>query len=130
MAALTADRNTTERSGVDFSHPVAAATVIFAGSIVALNAAGDAVPGDNVATLVPIGRAEQYIDNSAGAAGDASIAVKAGVFSFENDATLTRAHIGDLAYLIDDQTVGVAGDSVGVKIVDVDTDGVWVKLGL
>jgi hypothetical protein len=43
MVAATADRNTPERLGEVFVDPVAAATKIFAGTIVCLNAAGNAV---------------------------------------------------------------------------------------
>lgn len=133
MVALTKDRNTKTRPGDDFNHPVAAAAIIFAGSILCLNAAGDAVPGSTSTTLVAIGRAEEYVDNSAGAAGDLTVNGRKGVFHFANDGTIARVDIGGSAYIVDDQTVadndGAATRSVAGEIVDVDADGVWVKIG-
>ena len=133
MVTLTKDRNTTTRDGGDFNHPVAAATIIFAGSIACLNAARDAVPGSTSTTLVAIGRAEEYVDNSGGAAGDLTISVRKGVFHFANDGSIARADIGGNAYIVDDQTVadtdGTGTRSLAGEIVDVDADGVWVKIG-
>lgn len=132
--ALTADRDTPERAGVDFSFPVAAATKIYAGALVALNAAGDAVPGATATTLTAVGRADEQVDNT-GAAGDKVVAVRKGVFRFGNSAAgdaITKAEIGDSAYIVDDETVagtdGAGTRSVAGKIVDVDADGVWVEI--
>lgn len=131
MAALTADRNTPRRDSKQFSYPVAASTTIYAGSLVALDASGNAVPGTVSTTLVAAGRAEQTVDNSAGSAADLSVEVRQGTFRWENGESITKAHIGDPAYIIDDQTVGRTDDtstrSVAGVIVDVDPDGVWVK---
>lgn len=132
--ALTADRDTPERAGVDFSFPVAAATKIYAGALVALNAAGDAVPGATATTLTAVGRADEQVDNT-GAAGDKVVAVRKGVFRFGNSAAgdaITKAEIGADAYIVDDETVagtdGTGTRSVAGKIVDVDADGVWVEI--
>jgi len=132
--ALTADRDTPERDGVDFSFPVAAATKIYAGALVALNAAGDAVPGATATTLTAVGRADEQVDNT-GAAGDKVVAVRKGVFRFGNSAAgdaITKAEIGADAYIVDDETVagtdGTGTRSVAGKIVDVDADGVWVEI--
>ena len=134
MTALAADRNTPVRSGTDFVRPVAATTIIFAGSLVCLNAAGNAVPGSTATTLVADGRAEEYVDNSAGAIGDKTVRVRKGVFRFANSASgdaITKAEIGDDCYIVDDQTVaktdGTSTRSKAGKIVDVDAQGVWVK---
>lgn len=132
--ALTADRDTPERAGVDFSFPVAAATKIYAGALVALNAAGDAVPGATATTLTAVGRADEQVDNT-GAAGAKTVAVRKGVFRFDNSAAgdaITKAEIGDSAYIVDDETVagtdGTGTRSVAGTIVDVDADGVWVEI--
>lgn len=131
MPALTQDRNTPQRFGDTFNHPVAASSVIFAGSIVVLNAAGDAVPGSTATGLKAVGRAEQYIDNSGGVAGDKAVDVRKGTFRFENDGSIDRTDIEATAYIVDDQTVantdGTGTRSAAGKIVDVDADGVWVK---
>lgn len=131
MPALTQDRNTPQRFGDTFNHPVAASSVIYAGSIVVLNAAGDAVAASTATGLKAVGRAEQYIDNSGGAAGDKAVDVRKGTFRFENDGSIDRTDIEATAYIVDDQTVantdGTGTRSAAGKIVDVDADGVWVK---
>lgn len=136
MTALATDRNTRRRSGVLFSDPVAAATTIFEGALVCLNAAGNAVPGSTATTLIARGVACARVDNSAGAAGDKLVESEAGVFQFANSAAadeITRAEIGDTAYIVDDQTVaktdGTSTRSAAGKIVDVDAAGVWVQVG-
>ena len=131
---LTKDRNTLLKEGTLFDTPIAAATKIYAGSLVALDASGDAVPGSVAATLTGYGRAEAQIDNGAGLAGDKSVLVRKGVFQFANSAAadeITRAEIGDDCYIVDDQTVaktdGGATRSVAGKIADIAPGGVWVK---
>lgn len=104
MSALTENRNTPRRDGDFYEHPVAADTVIFQGAIVALNAAGDAVPATDAANLIVVGRAEYQADNTGGDAGAVRVRVRKGVFGFET-ATLTKANIGDTVYCADDQTV-------------------------
>jgi len=135
LTALTKDRNTPAQDGRVFDDPVAAATQIFAGSLACLDAAGNLVPGSTATTLTARGRAEDNVDNSAGAAGDLTCRVKNGVFKFANSAAgdlITRAEIGDNCYIVDDQTVaktdGTATRSIAGKIIDVDAGGVWVQL--
>lgn len=133
MTALTKDRNTAQRQGDEFNHPVAAAKKIHAGSIVVLDAARNAAPGSVATGLLAVGRAQEAVDNSAGSAGDKTVQIRQGTFSFANDGTIARADIGKTAYIVDDQTVadndGSAARSAAGAIVDVDTDGVWVKIG-
>ncbi|MEY9717863.1 hypothetical protein ABIA22_000353 [Sinorhizobium fredii] len=134
MTALSADRNTPERGGDRRRFPVAAATVIYAGAMVALNAAGNAVPVTTALNLKGVGRAERRADNAGGAAGDVSADVSAGIFRFANSAAadaITQADIGSDCYGVDDQTVaktngGGTRSAVG-KVFDVDAQGVWVK---
>ena len=139
MAALTKDRNTPERSGKDFVYPVAAATRIFAGALVVLDA-GVAKPGAAGTGLASVGRADAQADNRLGAAGDTSVRVRAGVFHFNNSADadlITLADVGKDAWIVDDQTVAKTGaESAGNptrskagRIVDVDGNGVWVSIG-
>lgn len=140
MAALTADRNTPEVQGRLGHFPVAAATEIFAGSMVALDG-GYAVPAEADPDLVVVGRAEEAVDNSTGQAGDLYVDVKEGVFQFENSAdadAITAADIGSDCYAADDQTVaktygevgGVGTRPVARAIKGVDADGVWVRIAL
>lgn len=131
MTALTKDRNTARRSGDEYSHPVAASTKIFAGSLVALNATGYAAPGSAVATLKSPGRAEEQVDNSAGANGAKTVTVSKGTFKWANHGTntLNRTHIGSTCYIEDDQTVGssATGKSAAGTVMQIDSDGVWVR---
>lgn len=96
-----------------YNLPVAAATEIFQGTLVAL-----ALSGTNDGYLVPaaaasidqrvLGVAAEDVDNSAGAAGAKSCRVLVGVFPFAMGGTtnaLTNKHIGKPCYASDDVTV-------------------------
>ena len=130
--ALTADRTSPTRTG-DYVAPLQGSNVIFAGSIVAVDTNGLALPAANVADLKVVGRAEVYSNNT----GDHYLAtrtvqVRRGIFQWDNGATnnLTRANISDPVYAIDDQTVGRTNEAtnavVAGRIVDVDASGIWV----
>jgi hypothetical protein len=113
---------------------VAAATEIFAGGLIVLNA-GVAEPGSEATDLKAVGRAEEYVDNSAGSAGDKTVRVRRGLFRFANSAggdEITLADVGGSAYIVDDQTVAKT-DNTGTRsaagtIEDVDDAGVWVNI--
>lgn len=131
---LAANRDTPTREGVHESHPVKGATKIYAGAFVCVDANGWAVPGSVATTLKARGRAEELVDNSAGANGDKVIRVRRGRFRWKNSAAgdlITRADIGASAYVVDDETVaktnGANTRSAAGEIVDVDALGVWVK---
>ena len=133
MTALAADRNTPAREGGMIHRPVAASTLIWAGALACQNATGFAVPGATAIGLVVLGRAEERVDNSAGADGDLTIRIKRGVFRFANSAgadEITGADIGSLAWIVDDQTVaktnGTNTRSLAGTVDDVDAQGVWV----
>lgn len=131
---LTADRNTQMKDGELIAVPVAATKKIFAGSLVAANATGYATPGAVAATLTYLGRAEETVDNTAGADGAVSVLVRRGkAFKFANSTAdaVTQASLGKVCYIEDDQTVSATSDtgarSAAGKVVGVDTDGVWVQ---
>jgi len=133
MTALTKDRDTPERGNNFYRVPVAAGVQIFAGALIALNEGGFAVPGHISATLKGFGRAEESVDNKGGGDGDQYINVKRGVFRFANSSgadLITRADIGEVCFICDDQTVGKTDGggtrSVAGRIDDVDAGGVWV----
>lgn len=133
MAALTADRNTLAKDGELIPVPVAAATKIYAGSLVVANANGYGAPGSVATTLIALGRAESYVDNSAGANGDKVVQVRRGIaFKFANHAAdlVVQADFGKTCYVVDDQTVaktnGGATRSAAGTVVGVEADGVWV----
>lgn len=134
MTALTQDRRTDSRSGIDFSHPVAAGAKIYQGALVVLNATGFATGGSTAADLTAAGRALEHVDNTGGADGDQQVRVDRGLFRWGNHDTDTvnRTHIGKPCYVVDDQTVA-ATDGAGTRskagiVRDVDSAGVWVEI--
>lgn len=136
MGALTADRNTAERTGELLSAGCAAAIVCRAGGIAVLDASGNIKPGVAATGLICVGRFEETVDNSAGLADALTATAKRGVFRYANSAAadaITVAEIGDACFIVDDQTVAKTDDtgarSVAGIIADVDSAGVWVRMG-
>lgn len=132
MAALTKNAGRTRVGlGQRFRDPVAAATRIYSGSLVALNAAGNAIRAVPTATRVR-GVALEEADNTNGAIGDKQVDIERGPFLFANDTTnpVTRVHIGANVYVVDDNTVGSAsaGTIVAGKCLDVTPRGVVVEI--
>lgn len=135
MAALTTARNTPERAGDVIGYPVKASVKPIQGGIAVLSA-GYAAPGTAATGLVAIGRFEETVDNSSGSNGDLSVRVKRGTFKFGNSSAgdlIAQADVGADCYIVDDQTVAKTSAtntrSVAGKIIAVDSDGVWVKIG-
>ncbi len=134
--ALTGDRNTKSRVGDLFNYPVLTGVTIFAGAMVVLDANGYAKPGLTATGLVTVGRAENRVVNT-GASGSVSVQVQRGIYCYENSPgadEITRAEVGDTCYIVNDETVAKT-DAVGTrsaagKVMAVDADGVWVKLGI
>lgn len=134
MAPLTEGRNTPEALGPVRQGLVAAATTIFPGAFVMLNAAGFIVEGQTAAGLIGLGRAEQLVDNAAGADGAETLDYKPGIFRFANSAGADEVgaeDVGKLAYAVDDQTVALT-DGTGARspagtVEYVDAQGVWVR---
>jgi hypothetical protein len=116
MAASTADRNTERRSGEELALPVAAATKIYAGIMVALNAAGYLVAAADTAGLKVIGRSEQQVDNLGGANGALLCHVRRGVYLFDNSTTnaLDADDLFEDCFVEDDHTVAETSTN-GVK---------------
>ncbi len=135
MTALSADRNTFERSGEFLVLPVAGGKVIHMGAMTALDATGNVTPAITATGLKALGRSEEFIDNSTGASGAVSVKVKKGVFLYENSTgadLITITDIGSTCYMVDDQTVAktdaTATRSVAGTVFDIDETGsVWVK---
>lgn len=133
MAPLSAPRLTLERSG-DIRQPgVKNGVKILQGSMVAVGADGFAVPMSTATTLRGIGRAEETVDNTNGAAGAVTVPVNVGIYAFANSAAadaIARKDIGLPCYGVDDQTVALTHAtntrSVAGTIFDVDAAGVWV----
>lgn len=134
MVALTSERNTRTREGQMRYDAVAAAVKIFAGSIVMRNASGFLTKGATATGCFGVGRAEETVDNTAGAAGAVSLTYRAGQFAFANLAgdAITQADVGKVCYIVDDQTVArtsatntrsPAGIVEGIE----GTGAVWVR---
>lgn len=133
MTALAADRNTVRMEG-DLRIGAAAATLIYAGSLVMRNSAGYVTKGATATGAVGCGRAEERVDNSGGAAGAVDVRYRPGIFRFANSAStdaIAATDIGKPCYVVDDQTVaktdGTASRSLAGFIEGVDDLGVWVR---
>lgn len=129
------DRNTPYRNGELVPQPVAAATMIYGGHMVALNASGQAVPASATAALTVVGVSDEYADNTAGNAGDVQVIVRRHkVWSFANSSAdaVTQAMVGKACYVVDSTTVAGSSNAdarpVAGTVVAVDADGVWVEI--
>lgn len=124
MSAATQSINTPERPGNFLALVVAAGAAIFAGTLVARDAAGTAVPASDTAGLRVLGRAEH--DAAAGE----SIQIRRSCFLFANSATnaLTAASVGKICYVEDDNTVASTSTNkiAAGRVMEVTAEGVWV----
>ena len=137
--ALSADKpleNTFDAPRYDY--PVLAATTIYAGGMVAIDATGYAIPAELTAGIKIVGVAREYVDNSAGADAAKNVRVHAGMAVwYDNDTTnaVDQADLGDVCYVFDDETVrDYVGGGVNViagTVMDLDaTKGVLVWIDL
>jgi len=128
MAALTNSRNTPELAdgGRTLVYPVEANTTVYLGSIVALNANGNATPAASTVGLKILGRAEmvssgipgQDAVNNPGAAGAISIVARRGVFMYGvNDGSIGAAQVGLVAFAVDDNSVSLSDGSAATAVV-------------
>lgn len=140
MTATTVERHITKAGTIPqpsiFTFDVAAATKILKGWIVAIDIAGNAVAGAATTGLRVMGVARADADNTSGAAGALTVDAEPGTFRFVNGDSITKADVGCLAYLMDNQTVAkgsgtgaTAGRPIAGKIVQVDAAGVRVYVG-
>lgn len=128
MAALQKNASRTRvGDGRRFVNPVAAATRIHAGALVALNATGLAIPATPTATRMR-GVALHEADNAIGAASAISVEIERGAFLVAHNGSVTRSHIGGNVFVVDDNTVGAAGTLVAGKCLDVTPEGVVVEI--
>ncbi len=130
-----ADRNTARKDGAAIGLKLAAGTKIDAGNLVAVNADGFAVPASATASLVVMGVAQQSVDNTAGADGDAVVEIyRKQVFCLSNVGAprgVTQAQVGREVYVVDAVTVDAGGGPVQILAgicLGVEPDGVWVEI--
>lgn len=132
--------------------PVAANAVIYAGAIVAVELTGATSPGYATQAITSthlacVGRANvppfnnNVINNTGGVDGAISVQVQQGVFPFNIGASadaLTQADVGEIVYLVDDQTVGrtsgTSTRSIAGVLQAITTQGTttqaWVQMNL
>ena len=130
MAALTNARNTPEMAdgGRMRVFPVEANTNVYLGGIVALDAAGNAVPASATTTtanpLRVVGRAEYVLHgvpgqnaiNNPGAAGAISITARKGVFLYATDGSVAAAQLGLICFALDDNNVTANNRASGATV--------------
>jgi len=150
MAALTSSRNTPEMAdgGRIRVVNVEANTTVFLGSMVAIDAAGNAVPASATTTTANaqkvIGRAEYLVNgipaqnavNNPGVAGALQIAIRKGVFLYSQESSITAAAVGSPCFALDDNNVTATDRASGAsvqqyaaagQVVAIDASGeVWV----
>ena len=133
MSALTRDRATSYREGIEVEFPVAAATKIYAGSMVCVNAGGYAVPAADASGCRFAGVALEQVDNATGTDGVKVIRLRrTGVFEFDA-AALTQTKVGDAMYAVDDQTFAETGGAtnhikVGTLVKYVSATKGWIDI--
>jgi hypothetical protein len=104
MAALTKDRATPYRDGIEIDVPLAANSKIYAGSLVCANTSGYAVPAADTAGMKFVGVALEQVDNTGGANGAKKVRVRRqGTFEFDA-LSITQAMVGSSMYVMDDHT--------------------------
>jgi len=117
MSALTRDRATPYREGIEVEYSVAANLKIYAGSLVCVSAAGYAVPAADTSGYRFAGVAMEQVDNSGGSAGGKTVKLRrAGVFEFDA-VSITQDMVGAAMYASDDHTFDdAAGPTNDIKV--------------
>ena len=128
MAALAAGYSRPFRDAQVIVRPVQRNQRIFQGSLVEIDGDGrvrGATKADNVRY---VGVAEHDADNRGGAAGAISVSIRRGIAAHFK--TIGTAEIGKDGFAEDDNTVSDSdnGRSLVGRIIDSDSDGVWVLL--
>ncbi len=133
MTAMSQARTLVETEGRQSNPPMKGATTILQGALVVMEA-GLAVPGKTALNLTAVGVAKETVVN-AGADGATKVPTERGTFKFFNLASdpVVAGDIQKDCYIVDDQTVaktsGTNTRSVAGKIIEVEADGVFVRVG-
>lgn len=134
MTALAADKAIEYTEGVEVPVPVDDGDCIYAGAFVCVNAAGYAVPGSDTSGLIFVGVAQEAKDNTLGDDGDLIVNVRRrGLFKAILGTAISQANVGDNVFLVDDQTVDLAGNCTndifcGVIAGYIDTTHAWIDI--
>lgn len=145
MTALAADfarPSSPDATTRRLSVPVAAATTIYLGALVATLIGGSGyatnATADNTYRVVGVAavRAENTTAAGYGAAGDISVEVERGVFPFANSSSVdavTAADVGELCYVVDNNTVARTSSGglrpVAGYVSRIENGMVWVEIG-
>lgn len=135
MSAASSSLATPARRGDVGSCGIAAAAVIFAGTLLCYNTSGYLVPGADTAKYRFAGVSRNDYDNTSGSNGTLTGEFyRDGVYKFASSG-LARTDVGKPVYLVDDSTVGLLDDSsvdndvlVGVIEEYVSATQVWVRI--
>lgn len=132
MTALTADRNTPERSGNSIAMAPAAGVTVYRGALVVMDNTGALRPGRASTTDKALGRAE---NSNLDEGYDGQITARRGTFRFANSTAgdlIAATDYGATVYVVDDQTVAKTnGGSTRIAAGicrGVDALGVWVEI--
>ncbi len=132
--ALSADRNTNYKEGVEHALPMGAEKTIYGGSLVCLDGTTRlAEPASDAAGKIFAGVAQEYVDNSAGLASAKKVKVRRrGMFLFDI-AAAAQTDVGSPLFIVDDETVGLAATPdndiyCGVLAELYSTTKVWVDI--
>lgn len=146
MTALLQDRVTSfgGRHPDRGSYKIKANVQIFKDSIVCIDSAGRAQPGGLVAAgaLRAVGKSSAWLDNRTGSpyfsglADATDVETEYGIFEWANSAggdAITAANVGQVAYVVDDQTVALT-DGGGTRcvagiITEVRASKPWILMG-
>lgn len=137
MSNAATARTTARRENYKLGLGLIAGAVALAGTIAAVDAAGNVGQfGVTAGAVRVVGVFESDVDNTGGIAGARTVNVLRGCHKLANDGSITKAlwaaNRSLKAVALDNQTVGTGGNgavsAVGDAgyVVEVDSDGVWV----
>lgn len=109
---------------------------VFTNGLVVLDA-GYLAPGRTATGLITAGISEVTVTNGGASGADVKARVRVGAFPFANSAAgdlIGITEVGKDVYIVDDQTVaktdGGGTRSRAGKVIKVDSQGVWVLVGI
>ena len=118
MTAMTKDKVRREREGRAYGYPVLGGLQIFFGSLVAITAAGKAVPVGHTDGQHCVGLAKNSADNRDDDADPPFVEAVKGVYALDFDTAPTHADIKKPVYAVDDGTVTLTSGTLLVGTLD------------
>ncbi|NIX75392.1 hypothetical protein [Microvirga terricola] len=128
----TKDRTIPTRGGDAYGYSVKGGVRLFKRTLVALTAAGLAVPAGTAGAVAIAGVASHHADNREGLDGDGKLRCEKGAFPFDFAAAPTFADIGKAVYAVDDNTVSLdnsGGTRLRAGTLEGFEDGlIWIRV--